>query len=243
MPRQKDLKRLVRARMKKTGEAYTAARAQIVRREKGERAVTPPRTAATSPPPAQTRDPSPAQYTELAGMGDDKVEAKTGRRWEEWVRVLDGHDAVRMKHGEVAALLHREYGVPDWWSQMVTVGYERIKGLRARGQRLDGKYEASKSRTFSVPVATLFDAWANDKVRRRWLAEDGVKLRKANAPKGVRLGWPDGTIVAVWFEAKGSSKSVVAIAHSKLTTREAAERLKRYWSVRLDALAEVLDKR
>ena len=30
MPRNKDLKRLVRARMKKTGEAYTAARAQIL---------------------------------------------------------------------------------------------------------------------------------------------------------------------------------------------------------------------
>ena len=31
MPRQKDLKRLVRTRMRKTGEAYTAARAQILR--------------------------------------------------------------------------------------------------------------------------------------------------------------------------------------------------------------------
>ena len=29
MPRNKDLKRLVRARMQKTGEAYTAARAHI----------------------------------------------------------------------------------------------------------------------------------------------------------------------------------------------------------------------
>jgi hypothetical protein len=31
MPRQKDLKRLVRARMKKTGEAYTTARSQILK--------------------------------------------------------------------------------------------------------------------------------------------------------------------------------------------------------------------
>src|SRR5215218_2944556 len=34
MPRQKDLKRLVRARTQKTGEAYTAARAQIVRKQR-----------------------------------------------------------------------------------------------------------------------------------------------------------------------------------------------------------------
>src|SRR3954467_11720027 len=32
MPKQKDLKRLVRARMQKTGEAYTAARAQVLRK-------------------------------------------------------------------------------------------------------------------------------------------------------------------------------------------------------------------
>ena len=30
MPTQKDLKRLVRARMRRTGEAYTTARAQII---------------------------------------------------------------------------------------------------------------------------------------------------------------------------------------------------------------------
>ena len=32
MPTQKDLKRLVRSRMKKTGEAYTAARLQVLRK-------------------------------------------------------------------------------------------------------------------------------------------------------------------------------------------------------------------
>ena len=33
MPRQKDLKRVVRARMQKTGESYTAARLQLVRKK------------------------------------------------------------------------------------------------------------------------------------------------------------------------------------------------------------------
>ncbi|CAN5701216.1 hypothetical protein BH23GEM1_BH23GEM1_01270 [soil metagenome] len=51
----------------------------------------------------------------------------------------------------------------------MTVGYERINGLRARGQRRDGSYEASKSRTFNVPVARLFDAWANPALRKKWL--------------------------------------------------------------------------
>ncbi len=45
---------------------------------------------------------------------------------------------------------------------------------------------------------------------------------------------------AVGFTAKGKSKSAVALAHTKLPDRETADRLKQYWSERLDALGEVL---
>src|SRR5919112_6349551 len=49
MPREKDLKRLVRARMKKTGEAYTAARAQLLRKQTPD---APPRAAELPAPVA-----------------------------------------------------------------------------------------------------------------------------------------------------------------------------------------------
>jgi hypothetical protein len=174
-------------------------------------------------------------------MSDTIIREKTGRTWQDWVRVLDGHHADKMAHSEIAKLLSTTYKVPSWWTQMVTVGYERLKGLRARGQRRDGTYEASKSRTFDVPVATLFDAWADAAIRRRWLDEPGVKVRTATAPKSMRLGWPDGTIIAVGFTAKGPAKSVVALAHTKLSDRETADRLKQYWAERLDVLAKVLE--
>jgi hypothetical protein len=148
-----------------------------------------------------------------------------------------------MSHRDIAALVNEKYKVDGWWSQTVTVGYERIKGLRARGQRRDGYYEAGKSRTFNVPVTALFDAWADAKVRRRWLNGESVKVRTATAPKSMRLGWTDGSIIAVGFIAKGKSKSSVALAHTKLPDRETANRLKEYWSNRLDALGEVLSDR
>ena len=91
-----------------------------------------------------------------------------------------------------------------------------------------------------MPVTTLFEAWAQPSVRRRWLTGEPVKVRTATAPRTMRLGWSDGNIVVVGFMAKGTSKSVVALAHTKLPDREAADRSKRYWSERLDALAEVL---
>ena len=60
-----------------------------------------------------------------------------------------------------------KYKVPDWWTQMVTVGYERIKGLRARGQRRDGSYEATKSKVFAVPLGRLYRAFADKRTRSR----------------------------------------------------------------------------
>ncbi|MDP9205875.1 MAG: hypothetical protein M3P12_10540 [Gemmatimonadota bacterium] len=222
MPTNKDLKRLVRARMRKTGEAYTAARTHIIKK-----------------PKALTKS---VDYAALAGMSDEKVEAKTGCTWERWVYALDRKGAERMSHRDIAALVSEKYKVDGWWSQTVTVGYERIKGLRARGQRRDGTYEAGKSRTFNVPVTALFDAWANARVRRRWLNGESAKVRTATAPKSMRLGWTDGSIIAVGFTAKGKSKSSVALAHTKLPDRETANRFKEYWSNRLDALGEVLSE-
>jgi uncharacterized protein YndB with AHSA1/START domain len=115
-----------------------------------------------------------------------------------------------------------------------------MKGLRARGQRRDGSYEASKSRTFKVPVTMLFDAWADAGVRERWLGGAKVKVRTATAPKSMGLGLSDGAIVAVGFMPKGKTKSSVAVQHTKLPDRATADRLKRYWAERLDALADVL---
>ena len=125
---------------------------------------------------------------------------------------------------------------------MVTVGYERIKRRRAPGQRLDGSYEASKSKTYAVAVARLFDAWADPRRRKRWLTDAPVTLRTAIRPKSIRLGWTDGTSVAIWFSAKGEDKSAVAIAHTKLSSKADADRLKKYWSERLNALSELLSR-
>lgn len=240
MPRNKDLKRLVRARMKKTGEAYTAARAHI---NKTPRTKTLSTANGAESPPTALPVLKKSDYAVLAGMSDATIKEKTGCTWERWVYALDRRGAEKMSHGEIARIVNEKYKVDGWWSQTVTVGYERIKGLRARGQRLDGTYEASKSRTFNVPVTTLFDAWAKPAVRRRWLDGQTVKVRTATSPKSMRLDWADGGIIAVWFTSKGKSKSSVALAHTKLRDRVTAERLKQYWSERLDALNEVLSER
>jgi hypothetical protein len=232
MPRQKDLKRLVRARMKKTGEAYTTARSQILKKPKSK-----PSTGLTAALPAAPKQ----DYAALAGMSDASIKAKTGCNWEKWVKSLDYYGADKMSHGKIAELVNKKFNVGDWWTQTVTVGYERIKGLRARGQRRDGSYEATKSRTFDVPVTTLFEAWADKAMRDRWLNGTSVKVRTATAPKSIRLGLADGGILAVGFTPKGKTKSAVAVSQAKLPDRKTAERQKQYWAERFEALREVLE--
>ena len=235
MPRNKDLKRLVRARMRKTGEAYTAARAQIIKKPKTRSASTSRATAASA---AEKVD-----YAALAGVSNETIKAKTGCTWERWVPALDHYGAEKMSHRDIAKIVNEKYKIDGWWSQTVTVGYERIKGLRARGQRRDGTYEVTKSRTFDVPVSTLFEAWADSGARRRWLDGESVKVRTATPPKSMRLGWSDGSIIAVGFMPKSKTKSAVAVQHTKLPDGETANRLKEYWSERLEALGKVLTNR
>ena len=263
MPRDKDLKRLVRTRMEKTGESYTAARARIVSKPPrksstataGEvvaaSALAPvdatgresARAAATLPGAADSDTVTDAvrpDYAKIAGMSDEALEARTGCNWEKWVYVLDRHRAHEVPHREIARLVHEQYEIDGWWAQCVTVGYERIRGLRERGQRRGGGYEASKSKTVNVPVDVLFDACAHKRARRRWMPDADPKVRTATKPRSMRLGLEDGTIAALWFVSKGDSKSSVTVQHLELPDRAAAERSKKYWGERLGALAELL---
>jgi uncharacterized protein YndB with AHSA1/START domain len=217
MPKQKDLKRLVRSRMQKTGEAYTAARLQLVKKN----------------------EPTP-DYAAIAGMSDASVSKATGRTWTEWVGVLDAARAAEKPHRQIAGYVS-SLGTPDWWSQMVTVGYERIRGLRAIGQRRGGGYETSKSRTFNVPVETLYEMFANARKRRRWLPVK-VAVKSSKVPVRMRLAWDDDTPVQVGFFAKGPAKSYVAIQHQKLPDKATADAMKQTWTEHFDRLKELLDR-
>lgn len=232
MTTDKDFKRLVRTRMRKTGESYTAARAQL-------------RSQPRSKPAAAVAVPSvvpSSEYARLAGKSDAILKARTGCTWERWVKALDHAGAYAWTHTEIARHVVEKYDVPGWWAQSVTVGYERIKGLRAVGQRRSGAFEASKSRTFAVPLARLYRSFHDARQRKRWLPEVSLTVRSATPEKYMRISWPDRTSVAVGFLAKGAGKSQVAIQHEKLPDKATAERFKAFWAERLDALGDVLSK-
>jgi hypothetical protein len=223
MPTNKDFKRLVRGRMQKTGESYTTARAHL-RKQK---------------PTAPAR-PVPADYARVAGKSDALLKEKTGCTWERWVKALDRAKAHTWPHREIAKYVMEKYKTPGWWAQTVTVGYERIKGLRAVGQRRDGWYEANKSKTFAVPLTQLYGAFHDARIRARWLPGVDLTVRTATREKSMRFTWPDNTSVVVGFERKGPAKSLVALMHGKLPDRDSATRVKVFWTKRLAELGAML---
>ena len=237
MPTQKDLKRLVRRRMQKTGESYTAARAQLLNKRSSN---AKPSNGARPSKASLSKATATRDYAKLAGMSDATIEARTGCTWKSWADALDYVNAHTWPHGKIAKYVHEKFSVPGWWAQAVTVGYERIRGLREIGQRRGGGYEANKSRTFAVPVSVLYKAFAVARARERWLPGVKLTVRKATPDKSVRITWPDATSVEIFLVAKGPEKGSVSVQHRKLPDKESATRMKSYWAERLDVLARVL---
>ena len=237
MPTNKDFKRVVRARMQKTGESYTTARAQLLRdkRAPATKKISTRRTAKTAPPPSVV---STAHYADVAGMSDAAVKNATGCTWERWVNALDYHQAYTWPHRDIAKYLREKYKTPSWWTQMVAVGYERIKGLRAQGQQRGGSYNATRSKIVHAPLARLFSAFEDTEQRTLWLPESAVK--RATKNKSMRLVLADGSQVVVGFTSKGDEKSQVALEQTGLATAAAAAECKSFWSKRLETLAEQL---
>lgn len=226
MTRQKSFKTRVRARMGKSGESYTTARRQLLRK-------TPP----SAPEAAAEPDGVKAMQ-----HSDAVVRERTGRGWDEWFSLLDEWGATGRTHTEIARWLVSEHGVDGWWAQSVTVSYEQARGMRAPGQKSDGFFSAGASKTVSVPVGRLFAAFADEGLREQWLPGATLTVRSASEPKSFRADWDvDATRVVVGFVAKGDAKAVVGVSHEKLPDADSAARMKAYWREHLAAMKELLE--
>jgi hypothetical protein len=218
MTRQKSFKRLVRARMEKTGESYTSARASLLAADE----------------PKATDGPT-------LTMSDDAIRRRTGHGWEHWFDLLDEWGATQRSHTDAARWLREEQDTGGWNAQSIVVSYERARGLRAVGEHADG-FTVTASKTVAVPVDRLYEAFVDEALRREWLPDAELRERTATRPKSARFDWgSDGTRVVVGFEAKADGKSLAALAHEKLPDAAEAERMKGFWRERVAALKEVLE--
>jgi uncharacterized protein YndB with AHSA1/START domain len=219
MTRQRSFKRIVRARMEKTGESYTAARRSLLAAEG-----------------------TKANAGLTMTVSDEVIRRRTGRGWEEWFDLLDDWGAVERPHREIARWLASEHGIDGWSAQSVTVSYERARELRAVGERPDG-FSVTAQKTVAVPVDRLYEAFVDKSLRKRWLPDGKLRERTATRPKSARFDWGDGeTRVIIGFTPKGEGKSTAALEHERLPDAGEAERMKAFWRERVTALKEMLER-
>jgi uncharacterized protein YndB with AHSA1/START domain len=172
----------------------------------------------------------------------DGVERATGRSRQAWFAALDEWGAGGRPYREIADWLMGEHQLSRWWAQKLIVEYEQARGLRDPGVRRDGTFEVSASKTVAVPVDSLFEAFVNARRRNRWLAEVKMSLKASEQDRSARFDWNGGSSrVRVDFNEKGPSKSVVVVAHDRLTDAKTAESTKTMWRERLADLKDHLE--
>lgn len=221
MTEHKSFKRLVRARMAKTGESYTAARQKLLAGE----------------------EPKGAGEVRLA-TSDEKIRQRTGRGWEEWFEMLDEWGAAEHSHRDTARWLAEQQSLHPlaWNVQAIASSYERSRGLREPGEKDDG-YAITASKTLEVPVERLYEAVVDESLRAGWLPDGQLSERTVTKPKSARFDWGEGqTRVNITFLAKGENKSTIALEHRRMASADEAERMKNYWRERIAALKGELEK-
>jgi hypothetical protein len=216
MTRDKAQKRATRTRMAKTGERYSAARRHIVKPREELRAEDLPQT-------------------------DANLRQNTGKGWREWFRLLDAWGAKERKHTDIASYLMEQQGVPGWWAQAITVGYERSRGLRAKYQTLGGSFQVSVSKTFPIGVGKLFKVFAEAPQRNKWLERGMLKVRSTRKDRSVRFDYRDGTTrVVAFFDPKDRNKTTVTVQHERLPGAKAVEEMRGMWREYLKRLGDAL---
>jgi hypothetical protein len=148
------------------------------------------------------------------------IERATGRSWDDWLSWMASIHADQLSHHEIATALITELeGMVDnlgWWAQATAVAYEQSIGRRIPGQRPDGTFQTSVSRSTPLGMETLIDAWTT------FAAADPAVLDRITGDVRVsgtanRITWRakgrDGTAYTVISEPKkdGTASLVVQI--------------------------------
>jgi hypothetical protein len=217
MTAHKSFKRLVRMRMEKTGESYTAARLRLLAGDEPQRI-----SLATS---------------------DETIRERTGRGWEEWFDLLDEWGAADKSHREIARWLAGRQGIHPlaWNAQAIAGSYERARRGRQVGEHEDG-FTITASKTVAVPIERLYAAFVDAGERARWLPDAVLRERTTIEPRSARFDYGDGpSRIHVALTAKGEAKSTAALTHERLPDGKEAERMKAFWRERVAGLKEVLE--
>ena len=172
-------------------------------------------------------------------MSDLAVAAKTGRTWKQWFGVLDKTGAAKLDHKAIAKLLSGKYRVGPWWSQMVTVEYERARSLRAKHETATG-YSVSVSKTVARDASALYAATTDARRRKKWFPVGALKVSSQTENKYFRANWKGTARLEINFYAKPGGKAQITAQVGKLAKKSDVERERTAWKKALAKLDSLL---
>ena len=175
-----------------------------------------------------------------APFSDAAVKAKTGRDWAEWCALLDGRNAAALAHAEIVRIVWPLHDGGGWWSQAVTVGYERLRGKRETFGRSDGGFSASASKTVALDRERVCEWIGSATQRRRW-APAGLKAVASTSARMLRFTGADGSRIGVYLEPKDDRRTIVAVEVAKLADAKAVAAAKAIWKPALEKLHRLVE--
>lgn len=174
-------------------------------------------------------------------ISDEQLVSATGRSRQDWFDLLDEVGAASWDHATIARWLGGKHEVDGWWAQSVTVDYEHARGLRKVGERPDGRFHTSSSKTLPGTIQKIWPYIDDDDVRREWLDVE-FDVRGRTPEKSLRLRASDGSKVTIYVMAgkptvSGADRTLISVQHEGLPTAEMLEETKAFWKSALGQLA------
>lgn len=176
-------------------------------------------------------------------FSDEALRKQTGKDWQEWKATLENWGAAEKSYPEIIKFVAEEYNYNRWWSEGITVGYERMIAQRAVGQMNDGLYSASVTKMIDANIKRVHGALVVDLTRRQWLDSSVARLRTSMAPISARFDdYEANVIIAFNLTKKDAEKTLVQVEATKLPTKKSANTWKAAWKPRLVKLEEYLTR-
>jgi len=168
------------------------------------------------------------------------IEKATDTSWAEWLEFLEGINAKDSPHKEIAERVYAKLKSTNannesngWWAQGIAVAYEQYVGRRQPGQRSDGMYGFSVTKTMSGTMDEAMQTWLRFAEGRLEFSDVAIAKSPTTSQTDKRRHWgcglADGTSVSVDASPKTFDKALLAITHEKLSSQKAADHWKIYW--------------
>ncbi|MCC6704286.1 MAG: hypothetical protein IT334_05360 [Thermomicrobiales bacterium] len=172
-----------------------------------------------------------------SGARIEPIERATGRTWQWWLDFMTSIGAEQLDHAAIALRveeeLRGEIESAAWWAQGITVAWEQQSGRRLPGQRADGTFQTSISKTTGLDMQALAEAW------RTFASSDAavqaqISAEPRHSGTEKRINWRtkgrDGVAITISSEPRKGGGSALVVQVVGNPSPEANSTTKATWS-------------